>query len=60
MTSVMSTSQQQVLDAGRHPLTERVVELFVANDTVMGRANDRLQVSQSSRLTCTRLSGMDV
>ena len=35
-------------DAGRHPLTERVVDLFVPNDTVMGRTNDRIQVSGSA------------
>ncbi len=29
---------------GRHPLTERVVNLFVPNDTVMDRASERIQV----------------
>ena len=37
-----------MLTAGRHPLTERVVELFVPNDTVMSRASDRLQANPDS------------
>ena len=37
-----------VLAAGRHPLTERVVELYVPNDTIMGPAAERLQVTHVS------------